>query len=69
MVSFVKDNLDFREKLVENIRSRMHESKKDKVLKAPLSVRPQTVLIQERQKEIEKKVNELRSKYAKILSD
>ncbi|MCM3099913.1 hypothetical protein [Priestia megaterium] len=59
--------LYFREKLVENLRSRAQEVKKPRM--AVVKVRPQAVIVEERQREITRSVEELRERYAKILND
>lgn len=61
------DELYFREKLVENLRSRAQEVEKPR--RAVVTVRPQVAIVEERQREITRSVEELRERYAKILND
>lgn len=59
--------LYFREKLVENLRSRVQEVKEPR--RAVVTVKPQAVIVEERQREITRSVEELRERYAKILNN
>lgn len=57
---------DFRSKLIENARKEVQISRESKTIKT--TFRPQSIIVEDKQIEIEKSHAELRKKYADLLS-
>ncbi|MEH6957247.1 hypothetical protein [Neobacillus drentensis] len=57
--------MDFREKLVANIRSQVKSTHRKGVLK----VKPQAIIIEEKQKSTMEDVNSFRKAYSKLLNE
>ncbi|HDR8042528.1 hypothetical protein [Bacillus thuringiensis] len=57
--------MDFREKLVANIRSQAKGTKRKGIVKA----RPQAIIVEEKQKATAEDVYKLRKEYAKLLNE